>query len=871
MGKLLRRIHHRFNRRRLEQELDNEMSTHREMMPPERRGAFGNTQRLHDESRDVWGWLWLDHVRQDLVFAMRGFVRDRRFALSAIGAISLAVGAATAVFSVVDRSLFRPLPYTQGDRLVSVEMIVPHFGLEGIMFSGAYRDWSVSQSAVALTSWNRVAECDLGGEAPERLHCARAEATFLPTIGVEPYLGRNFTPDEDREGAEPVALVSYGMWRSRFGADRTVLGKSIVLDGETTRIIGVLPSNFETPDLAPADLFVPQRLPQGPHTKNIELTVIGRLRSGQREASAAAALAGPFERFRLDFGQRVGGDFADNMKLHIELLRDQQNRQYRLALWVLLGAVAAFVLIACASVANLLLARRAGRRQEFAIRSALGGSRRRLVAQLLTESTLLGVAGGAAGCGLAWFLLRVFIAMAPDGTLRMREAAVDGRVLAFAAILSLGTAIVFGLAPPLDGLRVEDLMGGRATGMRRPWLRQILITGQLAMSLVLLAGAGLLLTSLVRLQNTPVGFPTERVVTATFTLPAYRYGSDLRPTGWSVRQFRFFDQLAERLKEMPGAMATAIADSIPPGPGPRTAPYVALANPGGNVSDPGMSGSVRWRYVSADYFLALGIPIRRGRSFSEADRALGAGNVVVNETLARRRTGDRDPIGKHLGRHTIIGVAADVRNAGLDQPVEPEFYAIRKHTGAEIPGSGDDAWWRRATAIVRSRLSERDTADLLRAAIRQVDPTVPIKVQTMEAQVGTFLTKPRFHVTLLVVFAITGLALAGIGLYGLISFLVVERTREIGVRIALGATPGEVTRLVVSDGVRWILAGVALGIAGSSTLLRLLSGLLYEVKALDPSVLVGAISVLAAVAILAAWLAAHRASRIDPMVALRHD
>jgi len=871
MGRFWRRIFHWLNRDRLERELDDEMSTHRAMMPPDRSSAFGSQLRLHDQSREVWGGLWVDHVRQDLVYALRGFSRDRRFAISAIGAIVLAVGAATAVFSVVDRSLFRPLPYRRGDRLVSVEMILPHLGPSGIMFSGAYRDWRASQSALDLTSWAGVAECDLGGDSPQRLNCVRAEATFLPTLGVEPYLGRNFTPDEDREGAGPVALVSYGMWRSKFGGDRTVLGRSIVLDGEPTRIIGVLPADFETPDLTPADLFVPQKLPQGPHTQNYEVTVIGRLRTVETAASAATALAGPFERFRKDFDARVGGNFARDMKLHIEPIRDQQNRQYRLALWVLLGAVSAFVLIACASVANLLLARLAGRRQEFAIRSALGGSRRRLMAQVLTESASLGLTGGVAGCGLAWFLLHVFVAIAPDGTLRMREATLDARVLAFALILSLATALVFGLAPSLDGLRAEDLAGGRATGPRRPWLRQALITGQLAISLVLLAGAGLLLTSLWHLQNTPLGFHAERVVTASFTLPAYRYGDHLQPTGWSVRQFNFFDELTARLKEIPGAMATAITDSMPPGPGPRTAPYVALANPGGNTTDRGMSGSVRWRYVSADYFQALGIPIRRGRSFSEADHAPGISSIVVNETLAQRLVGDGDPIGKRLGRHTIIGVAADTRNAGLDRPVEPEFHQVRKHTGDGIPGSGDDAWWQRATAIVRSNLSERDTAELLKAAIRQVDPTVPVEIATVQARVDRFLVRPRFQTALLLLFALTGLALAGIGLYGLISFLVVHRTREIGVRMALGATPAEAARLVVSGAVRWTAVGIVIGIAGAGSLLHLLEGLLYQVEVLDPRVFAGAVAVLVAAAISAAWLPAHRASNIDPAIALRHE
>ena len=384
------------------------------------------------------------------------------------------------------------------------------------------------------------------------------------------------------------------------------------------------------------------------------------------------------------------------MSLHVEPLRDQQIRHYRLALWVLLGAVSAFVLIACANVASLLLARSTVRRQEFAIRAALGGSRLRLVSQLLTESALLGLVGGAAGCVLACGLLRVFTAIAPDGALRMKEAAIDARVLAFALILSIGTALVFGLALSLERLRVEALGGDRTTGHRRTWIRQALISSQLAISLVLLAGAGLLLVSLRQLQNAPIGFSRQRVVTASFTLPAYRYGRDLQRTGWSTQQFNFYTEL-EGLENAPGAMATAITDSLPPGTPPRTAPYPAVASPGGKVTDPGMSGSVKWRYVTPGYFEALGIPIRRGRSFSDEDRAVGLRNVVVNESLARRLFGDGDPVGKTLGANFVIGVAGDVKNAGLDRAADPEFYMVRKSTGEGVPGSGDPAWWRRAT------------------------------------------------------------------------------------------------------------------------------------------------------------------------------
>jgi predicted permease len=868
MGKLLRRIRHLLNRERLERELGDEMAAHLAMMPPERRAAFGGTLRFHDESREIWGWQWLDSLRQDLICAARGLRRDRRFALSALATISLAVGAATAVFSVVDRSLFRPLPYSDGSRLVSVGMIIPPLGPSEFMFASAYRDWRVSQAALDFTSWSGVAECDLCGDIPQRLNCARAEASFLPLLGVRPILGRNFSAEEDQRGAEPVALLSWQVWRTSFGGASDVVGKKIILDGVPARIIGVLPENFETPDLTPADLLVPQKLPQGPNTRNYPLTAVGRLHPGHTSASAAAALASPFERFRADFGTRVGGDFAKSMQLRIEPLRDQQIRHYRLALWVLLGAVLAFVLIACVNVANLLLARSAGRRQEFAIRAALGGSRRRLAGLLLTESALLGLAGGAAGCGLAWGLLRAIIALAPDATLRIRDATLDARVLAFAMVLSLGTALVFGLAPSLNHLRVEALGGERVMGSRRTWLREALITSQLAVSLVLLAGAGLLLMSLWRLQQTPLGFSRERVVTASFTLPAYRYGQNLRPTGWLLQQFNFFGELETVLQHAPGVIAAAITDSMPPGPATRTAPYAALANLRGKPAASGTPGSVKWRYVSMGYFEAMGIPIRRGRSFAETDRVIGVRNIVVSESLARRLLGDGDPIGKRLGASTVIGVAGDVRNAGLDREADPEFYQVRKLTGEGTPGSGDDAWWRRATAIVRTNLGEREAMELLRAAIRNVDPAVPVEVKTMEARVGAFLVRPRFQTTLLSMFALTGLTLAGIGLYGLVSFLAAGRTREIGVRIAIGATPVHVVRLVIADGVRWTAVGTIFGIAASVGLLRVLRGLLYEVEFLDLRVFAGTIAVLVSVAVLAAWLPARRASRIDPICRL---
>jgi putative ABC transport system permease protein len=815
------------------------------------------------------GCHFIGSVLYELRLALRMFARDRRFTLAALAAIALAVGGATAIFSVADRSLFRALPYHDGDRLVSIGVIAPVLNQQPFALAGMYRDWRSERTPfVEMTSWKGTVACDEGEDVQRRLSCAPVEATFLPVLGVEPLIGRNVSSADDQPGAPPVALISYRFWRERFGANPRIIGSNVTLDGVRNRIIGVLPAGFETPDLSTADILVPEQEP-GPKRRNVMIRMIARLAPGYTAISAAGEVDGLFQLWwnslPIDLRHALG-----SARLRVETLRDQQVRDYRSSLWMLLGAVAAFLLIACANVANLLLARSARRRQEFAVRAALGASRWRLARQVLAESVLLGVAGGAGGCALAAILLRVAVALAPDGTIRLRQASLDGRVLLFALAISVAASLAFSLAAIVERLRGENLTGSRTTA-RQTWVRQALVCAQLAISLTLLTGSGLLLASLDRLRNAPLGFGKDDVVTASFILPRARYSD-------GYRAVNFFNQLEERMKMLPGALASAISDTIPPGnENERNRPYVGLANPGGNASDPNMGGEVRWRYITPGYFTALGLPIRSGRDFSEADRAMDVKPVIMSQSLAKRLYGPGNPIGKVIASSNpsfvVIGVAADAQNSGLGAASALEMYLVRERAPVGIFANqgGNNCGWCRAVAIVRSSLSERAAEDLLRDTIHGLDPGIEVATATMNQHVDRYLVRPRFESVLLSGFALNGLLLAAIGLYGLASFLVAERTREIGIRMALGAARHDVIRLVMADGVRWTTAGTLFGLACSAGLTRFLRGLLYDVRTGDWRVFAIAALMLCMIAMVATLLPSRHASRIDPMVALRHE
>jgi putative ABC transport system permease protein len=804
----------------------------------------------------------LEILVQDLHYALHGFRRAPLFTFTAVFAIALGIGAGTAVFSVVDRILFRSLPYQESDRLVSFGMVAP-IAPQEFMLGYDYLDWCATETPFqTLGSWTGVVDCDLTDTAPVRLRCARVEPALLPALGVQPLLGRNFSADEDRPNAPKVAVISYALWQGRFGADPAIVGRSVPLDGQSAIILGVLPPQFEMPTLEPVDLLVPQALdPAEQRTRRTAtlLWTIGRLKPGYTPDQAVAALQPVFEKSL----QGVPAAFRKDVKLRVRTLRDRQIQDARLASWILLASVLAVLLISCANVANLLLARAATRQRELAVRSALGAARGRLIREALTGSVLLALAGGTAGCALAFLLLRLFVAIAPQGIPRLQQAGLDLRVLLVTLALSVISGIVFGLAPALRTPRAEALTGWRAIGGRTHLFRQALAAAQIAISLILLTGATLLLRSFWNLQNQALGIRTENVLTATVTLGRKDYADP-------ARRAAFFDDLESRLRRAPGVSAFAFTDSLPPsGNLMGSMLYAAIDVQGRPQFKDGTGGPVAWRWITPGYFSALGIPILRGRGFQEEDRAATQSVIILSDTLARRMFPGEDPLGRLIksGRsgpwRTIVGIAANVKNNGLIERDDPEYYEVRKHSS--------DSAGRTATAILRGTMDPQALAPWVRAEVAALDPTLPVTIDTLQQRLGRLAARPRFNALLLTLFAAMGLLLAAIGLYGVISFLVAQRTSEIGVRMALGATPGAVARLILGHAARATAAGALLGFGGSLLAVRLLQTMLFRVQARDPWALSAALALLAAVALISAWIPSRRAARLDPVQALRQE
>jgi len=867
-----------FLKQNLDGELDAELRTHLDMLveenvrkglPPEEaryaaQREFGGVEQAKELYRDRRSIRILDALLQDLRFALRGLRNRPGFAIVAILTLAMGIGSTTAVFSVVDRILFRSLPYPHDDRLVSFGDKAP-FEANEFVLGPDYVDWkkieTPFQSVTSLVPGG--ADCDLTEQNPVRLKCALVESTFLPTFEIQPFLGRNFTSDEDRPNAPRVALISYGLWRSRFASDRSLPGHAISLDSKPTVVVGVLPPEFEMPNLGHDDILVPAALDgstdRGRNARQIILRAFARLKPGITIQQAAAAMEPLFQQ-SLNY---VPPQFRHEVSFRVRSLRDRQIQDARVASWVLLGAVLAVLLVACTNVANLLLARATSRMRELAVRTAIGATRGRLILQALTESMLFGVLGGLAGCWFAQVLLRIFVSIAPEGIPRLEQASIDIRVLLFALGVSLVSGILFGMASALRRPAPQLLAGKDIHATSRGLLRQILVTVQIAVSLILLAGAGLLLGSLWKLETVALGMDTKRVITAGIDLAEYRYPD-------SAKQLAFFDQVEARLKQMPGATALALSDTLPPSGGSQATFLSSIEIPGHAKFSAGTGGMISYRYVTPGYFPALSIPVVSGRGFREEDRSPAERFVILSEALLKKLfSSGEDPLGKsfRFGSQnewrTIVGIAGDVRNNGLAAPPDPEFY---------IPWKNEPAgYYRSAHFVVQSAINPDVVAKWIRSEAAAIDPTVPVKIEGMKTRVGKLAERPRFTAVLLSLFAGIGVLLAGIGIYGVVGYLVAQQTREIGIRIALGATPRSILKMVLSETLRWTVTGAALGLLGAWFCSRLLESLLFEVRPHDPFLLGAALLVLIAVAFLAAWIPARKAMRVDPMIALRYE
>ncbi len=874
--------------RRSHADVDEELAFHLEheievkiasgMTPKEARRqatiSFGAVERTREACREEQTGHRMETLAQDVRYAVRGFRRNPIFTITAVATLMLGIGATTAVFSVVDRILFRALPYAHADRLVSVGL-VQSMETQEFMLGGFYYDWRRNQTPFeSMTSEGAVTrECDLTEGSPAQLSCPSVETNFLPVLGVSPVLGRNFLPEEGRPGGPKVALISYGLWLSHYSRDAGVLDKAIDIDGKSVRVVGVLPKDFEMPPLQPADVVFPMTMDEAADRKSNSgiggpKRVFARLKPGVSVEQAYAQLSPLFEQTQ----KWIPAEIRSNFRLKVRSLRDRQMQDVRLTAWVLLGTVLAVLLIACANVASLLMARGAARQRELAVRSALGASRSRLVSQALTEALLLSLAGAVAGCLLAEGLLKVFVALAPANIPYIAKAQLDLRIVGFTVVLSFVCGALFGLVPALQRPK-EGLLTGRSNASSsHAEVRQWLVVVQIAASMVLLTGAGLLLRSFWSLQNQQLGMREDNTVTASVTLGERNYPG-------AASKMAFFQQLATRLRFGPGVEVVSVSDSLPPADGHGGSRFGEILIFGKARAMEGGGTVVRDRLISPEYFRALDIPIVRGEGFRDEDLNSSDHLIVLGQQLAEMLFPGEDPIGKRLNFdhvsfpdspwYTVAGVAANVKNGGLTGEQNPEFYRLRRNRAEDWGGRG--VWGQTSMVVVRSSLPTDETSKWIRSQVAAMDPTLPVDIATLKQRVSKLADQPRFQATLVGFFAAIGLAMAVIGLYGVIAFLVAQRTQEIGVRMALGADRGDILRLVMGRSVRLVIGGFVAGLVASLAASRVISRLLFQVGAHDP-VAFGSVTLLLIVVALAATLIpARSASRVNPSDALRAE
>jgi putative ABC transport system permease protein len=808
---------------------------------------------------------------QDLRYAVRTLTREPGFTLVALVTLALGIGANAAIFSIVNAVLLRPLPYHEPERVV---LLWSHWTnwTKTWVSEPELADYQRAQSldhvaGFSSTSFNLTGGA---GSEPLRVLAAQVQAPVFDALGAKPILGRVFTADEDRPGRERVVLLTEGLWRSRFGADPSIVGRTIDLDAAAYTVVGVLPGSLRLPldyaSRAFTQIWVPLALgPADPQERgNHGLHALGRIASGVPLARAQAEIdtitRGFLERFPDYYDSTFG---LTLVPAPVEVFGD-----IRPALLVLLLAVGAVLLIACANVANLLLARSEARQKEVAVRVALGAGRQRIVRQLLTESMLLATAGGSAGVALAYALVQGLIALDPLKIPRVQDIALDARVLLFTAAVSIVTGLMFGIVPALQSSRTDLHAvlkeGGRDSRAAGGWLRRVLVAGEIAASVVLVAAAMLLARSFARLLDVDAGFNPAQVLTLRTSLPSATYTD-------AAAMVRAYGEVGRRLRESPGVRAAGAVTGLPLA-STRGDWGVRIE---GRPMDPRENLAADWQVVTPGYFEALGTPLRGGRTFTDADTLNSLGVIIVNETMATKFWPGLSPIGRRMTMGgndrwlTVVGVVANIHHRGLDLEPRPEMY--RPHAQFRFGGPDGDAV-PTMTWVIRASGDPRAAISYARAAVAAVDSRLGISdVAAMDDVVADSTSDRRLNMLLFAMLGTLALALAAVGVYGVVAYSVSQRTHEIGVRMAIGARPGDVVRLVLGEGGRLAIAGVAAGSVVALAAARLIRGLLFEVSATDPLTFGAVAAALLAVALVASYIPARRATRVDPMVALRGE
>ena len=833
--------------------------------------SFGNVNKAVDAAYDVKGGGLFETLTQDLRYGVRMLAKHKAFTTVAVITLALGIGANTAIFSVVNELLLRPLPYRDAERVVMLWEVTPEGRHQNTTSRANFRVWrdqSTSYQYVAAFTDQRF---NLTGDGePEELSVQFATPELFKVLGIEPLLGRALLPDDAELTRPPVAVLSYGLWQRRFGGQPSVIGQSITLNSIKFTVIGVMPPNFQfhikhrSGTGRPAELWTVLPMPVGPGANDIGrfLSVVARLKDGVTVDHAAAELRTIETRLSDEVPR-----YNKNYSVEVLPLREQFFGNVRRPLWLMLGAVGFVLLIACANVANLLLSLATSREKEIAVRAALGASRLRVIRQLLTESLLLALLGSALGLAFAWFGMKALILISPRDLVSLQGVGLNVTVLLWTLGVSLLTGIIFGLAPAvhISRLNLNDSLkeGGKsesaqASGSRR--LRSALVVSEIALAVVLLASAGLLIRSFVRLQQVDRGFTTDNVLTMVVRLPEAKYRED-------PQIVNFFTRALDQVRHLPSVRSAGMVNFLPlyGGLGSNT----GFKIPGRPEPPPGQGPSCDVRAADAGYFPTMGIPLLRGRNFSDREQAESKHVILINEALARKYFADEDPIGRRLDvamfdtpqPAEIIGIVGNVRYDSLIDESPPAVYFPHP-----------DLAYSFMTLVIRTDGEPTAIAPAVQREIRMLDPNQPVSdVRTMDQVMSEWTSRSRFNTLLLGLFAALATLLSAVGIFGVMNYSVALRTRELGLRLAVGAQPRQVLLLVLKQGFVLTLVGVVFGLAAALALTRLLSGLLFGVGAVDVTTFTTISLFLVIVSLLACYLPARRAMRIDPLQALRYE